>query len=108
MVRMQGVRNLAPVSMSPCRAMIVAVALVLCSGCATIQTLDVAYRRAGNGPLIVSGTCFDAEAIFDPQRAERRFGVDGPSLPWADLPFSLLLDMIVLPSALLIELMESS
>ena len=73
-------------------------ALAGSGGCATLGTLDAAYQRGGNGPLFMSGTRFDLAALEDRERARERFGIEGPSLPWADLPMSFVFDVIVLPA----------
>lgn len=72
-------------------AMLVAYSL---QGCATYSTISEA--RPGS-PKIYSGTRLDMNAIQGNEHAQAKFKVDAPKHPLLDLPFSILLDTIVLP-----------
>ena len=69
----------------------------LLPGCASVRTLDAAKPGA---PIIYSGTRLDWYALHDGCCAQERFGAQPPAYPGIDLPFSLLLDTLLLPLSL--------
>ncbi len=75
---------------------ILAVFLMLTTNCATART--VTHFSEGS-PLIYSGTRLDIHAISKNERVLQRYkqkhGVEPPSYPKLDLPFSFLLDTLV-------------
>ena len=64
------------------------------SGCASYHTISAA--KPGS-PKIYSGTRMDINAIQGNQQALLKFKTDPPKHPALDLPFSFLLDTIMLP-----------
>lgn len=65
------------------------------AGCGTIRMMpSVGSARA---PKIYSGTRLDLHAISGSRERLERFGATPPEHPWADLPFSFLLDTLILP-----------
>ncbi len=68
--------------------------LFSCTGCATTSTLNQpAHERK---PLVMSGTRLDIASLRSESSVEERFGVTPPNYPLLDLPFSAVLDLIVL------------
>ena len=68
-----------------------------CSGCGTFNMLN---SDKTDPPYVYSGTRLDLYAINDGCCAQDRFGAPPPDYPGADLPFSFLLDTLLLPLAL--------
>ncbi len=66
----------------------------LLQGCATYRTISEA--KPGS-PKIYSGTRLDVNAIQGHEQALLKFKTDPPQNPALDLPFSILLDTILLP-----------
>ena len=64
------------------------------SGCATYRTISTAEQGS---PKVFSGTRLDVSAIRGDEIALRKFKAEPPRYPWVDLPFSIGLDMAVLP-----------
>jgi|SRR5690554_6848437 len=75
--------------------------LLLNSGCASVRTLDAAQAGA---PLIYSGTRLDWYSLQGGCYPIERFGASAPKYAALDLPFSVLLDTLLLPWALATEL----
>ena len=75
--------------------------IVLSSGCASVRTLDAAQAGA---PVIYSGTRLDWYSLQGGCYSMQRFGAQAPKYAALDLPFSLLLDTLLLPWALATEL----
>ena len=71
--------------------------VVLCSGCATVRTLDAAKL---NAPVVYAGTRLDLYALNGGCCAVERFGAEAPAYPAVDLPASALLDTLLLPLSL--------
>lgn len=73
------------------------VLLLLTTGCATGRTVT---RFSEGSPMLYSGTRLDIHAISadEPvlQMYKEKFGVEPPDHPKLDLPFSFLLDTLVL------------
>lgn len=69
-------------------------AAALLSGCATVGTLNA---KQPDAPLVYAGTRLDLYALEGGCCAEQRFGTAAPTLPGLDLPFSALLDTLLLP-----------
>jgi uncharacterized protein YceK len=66
------------------------------AGCGTIRMMpSVGTARA---PKIYSGTRLDLHAISGSREPLKRFGATPPEYPWVDLPFSFLLDTLILPA----------
>lgn len=77
--------------------LILAICLTLLPGCATYSTVSA----AGPGsPKIYSGTRLDLHAAQGDKHAVEKFRVAPPEHPLWDLPFSILLDTVVLPLSL--------
>lgn len=77
------------------RGTLALVAVFILSGCASVTTLDDA-ARVGT-PKIYSGTRLDVHAAAGNRVALRRFPVPAPCYPLLDLPFSFVVDTLVLP-----------
>lgn len=71
--------------------------LLLCSGCATLRTLDAAKPGA---PVVYAGTRLDLYELQGGCCPLERFGAEAPSHPGLDLPASALLDSLLLPLSL--------
>ena len=83
-----------------CLVLSLSLALSL-SGCATVRTLDAAKPDA---PVVYAGTRLDWYAINGGCCPLDRFGAEAPRYPGLDLPASALLDTLLLPFALAVEL----
>jgi len=68
-----------------------------CSGCGTVNVLN---SEKADPPLVYGGTRLDWYAMHDGCCALDRFGALPPAYPSVDLPFSLLLDTLLLPLSL--------
>lgn len=68
-----------------------------CSGCATVNVLN---SDKADPPLVYGGTRLDWYALHDGCCAQDRFGALAPDYPGLDLPFSALLDTLLLPFSL--------
>lgn len=82
-------------------AALLLMAVLLSSGCASVRTLDAAQAGA---PVIYSGTRLDWYSLQGGCYPVERFGAQAPKYAALDLPFSLLLDTLLLPWALAVEL----
>lgn len=82
-------------------AALLLMAVLLSSGCASVRTLDAAQAGA---PVIYSGTRLDWYSVQGGCYPVERFGAQAPKYAALDLPFSLLLDTLLLPRALAVEL----
>jgi uncharacterized protein YceK len=80
----------------PVSAKILSAALIALSlqGCATYSTISEA--KPGS-PKIYSGTRLDLNALQGDEYAPSKFKVEPPQKPLLDLPFSMLLDTVMLP-----------
>jgi len=67
---------------------------VLLSGCATVGTLNA---KQPDAPVVYAGTRLDLYALKGGCCAEDRFGTAAPAWPGLDLPFSAVLDTLLLP-----------
>ena len=76
-------------------------AMLVSSGCASVRTLDAAQAGA---LVIYSGTRLDWYSLQGGCYSMQRFGAQAPKYAALDLPFSLLLDTLLLPWALATEL----
>lgn len=65
------------------------------AGCATISTMP--DLGSYDHPTIFSGTRLDFNALTGDVQDLRKFGSAPPDSPLLDLPFSLILDLIILP-----------
>jgi uncharacterized protein YceK len=72
-----------------------------CSGCASVRTLDAAKPGA---PVIYVGTRLDWYSLNGGCCPLDRFGAEAPKYAALDLPASALLDTLLLPFALAVEL----
>jgi uncharacterized protein YceK len=63
-------------------------------GCASYRTIAAAERGT---PKVFSGTRLNVQAILHNEYGLRKFKAEPPSYPWLDLPFSVLVDMMVFP-----------
>ncbi|WAH59479.1 YceK/YidQ family lipoprotein [Pseudomonas silvicola] len=71
------------------------------TGCATVSTLNAAKPGA---PVVYSGARLDWYAIEGGCCAMDHFGAQAPAWPRVDLPFSTLLDTLLLPISALTAL----
>lgn len=85
------------------RILVVVIAAICTSACATITSLDKPMRTS---PKIYSGTLLDLYAIQKHEEGLNRFNVDPPTYPWLDLPGSVLLDTVVLPGTIGLEVLN--
>lgn len=87
--------------MKTAQAVIARLMLILLSvtsaGCATYRTISEA--EAG-GPMVYSGTRLDINVCTGDEIGIKKFKTTPPSYPLADLPFSFLLDTIILPGTI--------
>lgn len=83
--------------MSNARRVLCLLLALSCSGCATVNTMN---SDKVDPPLVYSGTRLDWYALHDGCCAQERFGAEPPAYPGIDLPFSLLLDTLLLPLSL--------
>ncbi len=83
--------------MSSARRALCLLLALSCSGCATVNTMNSSKT---DPPLVYSGTRLDWYALHDGCCARERFGALPPAYPGVDLPFSLLLDTLLLPLSL--------
>ncbi|WP_420042830.1 YceK/YidQ family lipoprotein [Denitrificimonas caeni] len=77
------------------------ISITLSGGCASVRTLDAAQTGA---PVIYSGTRLDWYSLQGGCYPVERFGAQAPKYAALDLPFSALLDTLLLPWALAVEL----
>ena len=82
-------------------AALLVLSLVVLSGCASVRTLDAAKPGA---PVIYAGTRLDWYALNGGCCPLDRFGAEAPPYAALDLPASALLDTLLLPFALAVEL----
>lgn len=73
----------------------------LLPGCASVRTMDAAKPGA---PIIYAGTRLDWYALHGGCCPLDRFGAEAPKYAGVDLPFSALLDTLLLPLAVAAEL----
>ncbi len=83
--------------MSSARRALCLLLALSCSGCGTFNMLN---SDKSDPPFVYSGTRLDLYAINGGCCAQDRFGAQPPSYPRVDLPFSLLLDTLLLPLSL--------
>jgi uncharacterized protein YceK len=77
--------------------------LVSLTGCATFDSISKADATTAK---VFSGTRLDVRALAGEVHPDRRFRVFPPQYPLLDLPFSFLLDLIILPSTCGVALYE--
>lgn len=75
--------------------------LSVTSGCASVRTLDAAKADA---PVVYAGTRLDWYVLNGGCCPVDRYGAEAPDLPGLDLPFSALLDTLLLPLSLITAL----
>ncbi len=85
-----------PVAMSSPRRLLALLLSTCLSGCATVSSL---HAGKADAPLVYVGTRLDWYALQGGCCAEQRFGTAPPAYPAVDMPFSLLLDTLLLPFA---------
>ncbi len=87
-------------------------ALILCTtflltGCASVQTV---YQTNAGSPKIYGGTRLDYHAVHRDRRyldyAYWHYGLEAPRNPSLDMPFSLVLDTVMLPLTLPAEVTQ--
>jgi uncharacterized protein YceK len=83
------------------RALLLSLAVTVLGGCASVRTLDAAKPGA---PLIYAGTRLDWYAVNGGCCPMERFGAEAPQYPALDLPASALLDTLLLPFSVAVEL----
>ncbi|UTW06549.1 YceK/YidQ family lipoprotein [Pseudomonas benzenivorans] len=83
------------------RAALVLLAMAVLGGCASVRTLDAAKPGA---PVIYAGTRLDWYALNGGCCPVDRFGAEAPPYAGLDLPASALLDTLLLPFSLAVEL----
>lgn len=82
---------------------VLAMAIACGAGCASYRTISAAEPST---PKVFSGTRLDLHAIMQNDRGLAKFKTEPPLYPWLDLPFSTLLDVVVLPLSLSIALYQ--
>lgn len=87
--------------MSRPAAALLVLGLAVLSGCASVRTLDAAKPGA---PVIYAGTRLDWYSLNGGCCPLDRFGAEAPRYAALDLPASALLDTLLLPFALAVEL----
>ena len=87
--------------MSKPLSLLLVLVLLGSSGCASVRTLDAAQAGA---PVIYAGTRLDWHSLQGGCYPLERFGAYAPKYAALDLPFSALLDTVLLPWALAVEL----
>jgi uncharacterized protein YceK len=70
-------------------------------GCATFRTLSTFDPER---PMIYSGTRLDWNVTVGDESWPRKFGVEPPRYPMLDLPFSFVLDTVMLPATINAEI----
>ncbi|NQD95904.1 YceK/YidQ family lipoprotein [Pseudomonas sp. CrR25] len=83
------------------RALALLLASTVLAGCASVRTLDAAKPGA---PVIYAGTRLDWYSLNGGCCPLDRFGAEAPRYAALDLPASALLDTLLLPFALAVEL----
>jgi uncharacterized protein YceK len=73
-------------------------------GCASYRTIATAEHGT---PKVFSGTRLDVQAILHNEYGLRKFKTEPPSYPWLDLPFSIFVDMMVVPLSFSAALYET-
>lgn len=79
------------------------ICIISLSGCATFKTLNADLPLAQR-MFIYTGTRLDWAALAKNEVALRKFKVEPPSYPLADLPLSFALDSLFLPLAIYAEI----
>ncbi len=74
------------------------------AGCATVRT--VPSLASPEHPKIYSGTRLDLNAVSENEAALKKFNAKAPEHPLIDLPFSALLDTLLLPVTLSVATYE--
>ncbi len=77
---------------------VVLVASVVLTSCGTIRTMPT--MGSYDAPTVYSGTRLDACGAGKSETCHKRFSTDPPEHPLIDLPFSFLLDTVILPVTL--------
>jgi len=83
-----------------CRSYLI-VFLIMCLvatgliGCGTVRTMP--SMGSYGSPKMMSGSRLDYHAAREDMTALRKFNAEAPEHPLIDLPFSVLLDAIILP-----------
>jgi uncharacterized protein YceK len=85
--------------------LLVCAALFLTTGCATVRTMP--SLGSYGTPHVYSGTRLDLDAIHDDQAGLSRFTAKPPEHLGLDLPFSMLVDTLILPVVLPVVLYEA-
>ncbi len=80
------------------RTLICLLAALQLGGCASVRTLNAAKPGA---PVVYSGARLDWYAIEGGCCPVDKFGAEAPAWPQVDLPFSTLLDTLLLPLSVL-------
>ena len=83
--------------MSNSRRVLCLLLALSCSGCGTFNMLN---SDKSDPPFVYSGTRLDLYAINGGCCSQDRFGAQPPGYPAVDLPFSFLLDTLLLPFSL--------
>lgn len=81
--------------------LIAVVLLSVTSGCASVRTLDAAKADA---PVVYAGTRLDWYVLNGGCCPMDHYGAHAPTMPGLDLPFSALLDTLLLPLSLITAL----
>lgn len=79
------------------RVMVLVCSVAVIGGCASYRSVSEA--RPG-GPKVYSGTRMDWHAMQGNYVSLMKFPAQPPERPWLDLPFSAVLDTLVLPLTL--------
>lgn len=78
---------------------------MIMGGCSTLQT--TAHYTLG-GPKLYSGTRMDIDTINESEEyVLEKYNVEGPENPKLDLPFSFILDTVILPVVIPVALSDA-
>ena len=86
------------------KKIIVGLLILATTGCATYRTISEADSDTAK---VFSGTRLDIRSLQGDITITKKFPVPAPQYPAVDLPFSFLLDLIVLPLTCGVALYES-
>ncbi len=80
------------------------ITVLILTGCATVRTMP--ELGSPGSPKVMSGTRLDYNAATDDQEDLKKFTASPPDHPVLDLPFSAILDIIIIPITLSVATYE--
>ncbi len=78
---------------------------VILAGCATVRTMP--ELGSYGSPKVMSGTRLDYNAATDDQEDLKKFKASAPDHPVLDMPFSFIVDLIIIPITLSVAVYEA-